>query len=68
VKGYDFRPEVEIDLADIWDCIAEDRKKAADRVSRHIETVIEALIRFAHQGHRRDDLTSRRLRFMNAGN
>jgi hypothetical protein len=33
-----------------------------------LETVIEALIRFAHQGHRRDDTNSRRLRFMNAGN
>ncbi len=33
-----------------------------------IEATIEALVPFPHQGHRRPDLTSRPLRFTNAGN
>ncbi len=65
MKGYDFHPEVEADLDPIWEYVAEYSTDAADRL---IEATIEALVPFPHQGHRRTDLTSRPLRFTNAGN
>jgi toxin ParE1/3/4 len=61
--GYEFHPEAEIDLDAIWDFIAEDNIAAADRVAQEIETTIEALVPFPHQGYRRPDLTQRPLRF-----
>jgi plasmid stabilization system protein ParE len=66
--GYDFHPEAEIDVDAIWEFIAEDSQLAADRMIKAIEATIEALVPFPHQGHRRPDLTSRPLRFTNAGN
>jgi plasmid stabilization system protein ParE len=64
--GYDFHPETEIDLAGIWESIAEDSPLAADRMINAIEATIEALVPFPYQGHRRPDLTSRPLRFTTA--
>jgi antitoxin ParD1/3/4/toxin ParE1/3/4 len=58
-----FHPEAEIDLNEIWDFIAEDSIDAADRVRDHILAAIESLARTPNQGHRRNDLTSRPLRF-----
>jgi plasmid stabilization system protein ParE len=49
-------------------CIAEDNHLAADRMIDAIEATIKALVPFPHQGYRRPDLTSRPLRFTNAGN
>ncbi len=66
--GYDFHPEAELDVDAIWEFIAEDSQLAADRMIKAIEATIEALVPFPHQGHRRPDLTSRPLRFTNAGN
>jgi toxin ParE1/3/4 len=68
MKGYEFHPEAEIDLNQIWEYIAERNPDAADRVIVQIENTIEGLVPFPHQGHRRDDLTARPLRFTNAGN
>src|SRR5580692_11698190 len=67
MKGYEFHPEAEIDLDTIWQFIAEDNPDAADRTIDEIESAIEALVPFPHQGHRRPDLTSRPLRFTTAG-
>jgi plasmid stabilization system protein ParE len=68
MRGYDFHPEAETDLDAIWAFIAEDSHLAADRMIDAIEATIEALVPQPHQGHRRPDLTSRPLRFANAGN
>ncbi len=67
MSGYDFHPEAENDLDAVWEFIAEDNPDAADRMIDAIEATIEALVPFPHQGHRRPDLTSRPLRFANAG-
>lgn len=64
MRGYDFHPEAQIDLGEIWEYIAEDSPDAADRVIDDIEAALEALVPFPHQGHRRPDLTSRPLRFI----
>jgi plasmid stabilization system protein ParE len=68
MRGYEFHPEAEVDLNQIWEYIAEDSSPAADRTIDRIEAAIEALVPFPNQGHRRSDLTSRPLRFTNAGN
>jgi plasmid stabilization system protein ParE len=64
VTRYDFHPEAALDLAQIWDFIAEDSLEAADKVSGDIVARIEALVPFPRQGHKRPDLTSRPLRFV----
>lgn len=62
--GYDFHPEAETDLTDIWDYIAADSPAAADRVIDAILKRLDSLVKFPLQGHRRSDLTSRPLRFV----
>ena len=68
MRAYDFHQEAETDLSAIWDYIAEDSPDAADRTIDKIISTIEALVTFPNQGHRRPDLTSRPLRFINSGN
>ena len=63
MTGYDFHPEAETDLDEIWDFIADDNIDAADRVIADILQALSSLVPFPHQGHRRPDLTSRPLRF-----
>ena len=60
MNGYDFHPEAEIDLDEVWEHIAADNLSAADRVIAEIHQTLEALVPFPHQGHRRTDLTNRR--------
>lgn len=43
MTGYDFHPEAELDLDEIWDFIAKDNPAAADRVTEDIIADIEAL-------------------------
>jgi len=62
--GYDFHPEAEVEFTDIWDFIASDSPKAADRVTNDILKRLDGLVKFPHQGHYRTDLTSRPLRFV----
>jgi toxin ParE1/3/4 len=68
MRGFQFHPEAEIDLDEIWEFIAEDNLEAADRLVDAIKATIEALVPFPYQGHRRPDLTSRPLRFTTTGN
>jgi plasmid stabilization system protein ParE len=63
MTGYDFHPEAEIDLDEIWEYIAAENLAAADRVIAEIHQSLEGLVPFPHRGHRRPDLTSRPLRF-----
>jgi len=64
MSGYDFHPEAETDLDDIWEYIAVDSITAADRLTAEILQALENLVRFPNQGHRRPDLTNRPLRFI----
>ncbi len=61
--AYEFHPEAEIDLEEIWEYIALENVTAADRVIAEVEETLENLVVFPHQGSRRTDLTSRPLRF-----
>jgi plasmid stabilization system protein ParE len=62
--GYDFHPEAETDLDEIWEYIAADNIAAGDRVVVDIHQALETLVPFPHRGHRRPDLTNRPLRFI----
>jgi toxin ParE1/3/4 len=68
MTGYDFHPEAADDLEQIWDFIAADSPRAADRVVADILAAIEALVPFPYGGYCRPDLTSRPLRFTNSRN
>jgi toxin ParE1/3/4 len=61
---YDFHPEAEIDLNEIWDYIADDGLAAADRVVADVHSALERLAPFPQSGHHRTDLTNRPLRFI----
>lgn len=62
--GYDFHPEAETDLDEIWEYIAADNVDTADRVIADIHRTLDSLVPFPNRGHRRPDLTSRPLRFI----
>lgn len=64
MTGYAFHPEARLDLDEIWEFIRADSLGAADRVIAEILSAIAALVPFPGQGHRRQDLTSRPLRFI----
>ncbi|MGA8764187.1 MAG: type II toxin-antitoxin system RelE/ParE family toxin, partial [Candidatus Sulfotelmatobacter sp.] len=61
MTGYDFHPEALLDLDEIWEFIASDNLEAADRLIAEILTVLDKLVTFPKQGHKRPDLTSRPL-------
>ena len=63
IPAYEFHPEAEIDLEEIWEYIATENVLAADRVIADVEAALENLASFPHQGQRRTDLTNRPLRF-----
>ncbi|HXP89129.1 MAG TPA: type II toxin-antitoxin system RelE/ParE family toxin [Bryobacteraceae bacterium] len=62
-RGFELHPLAAQDITGIWTYIAEDSPQAARRVREGILDAIRALVSFPNQGHRRPDLTSRRLRF-----
>lgn len=64
MTGYDFHPEARFDLDEIWEFIRADSLDAADRVIAEILAAIDPLVSFPNQGHKRQDLTSRPLRFI----
>lgn len=51
------------DLEEIWDYLAADNLKTAERVLTHIEAAIAKLARAPGLGHWREDLADRRHRF-----
>ncbi|HME11145.1 MAG TPA: type II toxin-antitoxin system RelE/ParE family toxin [Bryobacteraceae bacterium] len=63
MTGYEFHPEAQLDLDEIWEFIGADNLDAADRVIAEILARVEGLVPFPNQGHQRPDLTSRPLRF-----
>jgi plasmid stabilization system protein ParE len=62
-SAYSFHPDAFTDLNDIWEFIAQDSMRAADRVLDDIESAINMLVINPHAGHHRPDLSSRTLRF-----
>ena len=63
MSGFVFHPEALADLEEIWEFIADESLKAADRVLDEIREVVHSLVTFPRMGHIRADLTSRPLRF-----
>ena len=63
MTGYDFHPEAETDLNEIWEYVAVENSSAADRVVTDIRNALGGLVPFPHQGHRRPDLTGHLIRF-----
>ena len=63
MTGYDFHPEARFDLEEIWEFIRIDSLVAAGFVVEEILSALRALVSFPSQGHKRQDLTSRSLRF-----
>lgn len=51
MRGYDFHPEVLVDLDEIWEYIAEDNPAGADRVIDEIEATLEALVPLPLRGY-----------------
>ena len=62
-QGFQLHPGAAFDITEIWEFIAKDNPLAARRVREEILDAIRKLVPFPHQGHRRNDLTSRALRF-----
>jgi plasmid stabilization system protein ParE len=56
MTGYDFHPEAEADLNEIWGYIAAD---SVDAAFAEIHGALENVVPFPHQGHKRSDLTTR---------
>lgn len=67
MKSFALHPEADIDLTEILDYLAADSPQAADSFLDSVESALESLIIFPHQGYRRPNLTSRPLRFKLAG-
>lgn len=63
-QGFVLHPGAAQDITEIWEFIAADNPLAARRVREEILNSICELVSFPHQGHRRNDLTSRPLRFV----
>jgi plasmid stabilization system protein ParE len=62
-QEFDLHPGAAQDITDIWEYIAEDNPEAARRFREEILGTIRKLVPFPHQGFKRPNLTSRRLRF-----
>ena len=56
-------PDAYADLNEIWEYIAADNPRAADRFLDEIREAILALVGFPEIGHTRPELTQRALRF-----
>jgi plasmid stabilization system protein ParE len=61
---YGFHPEARLDLDEIWEFIGAYSVDTADRIIAEILDALDVLVTFPHRGHRRQDLTSRPLRFI----
>ena len=64
MKRFILTPRAKQDVNDIWDYIANDNIEAADRV---LDALVNAMIKLAKNpgmGHRRDELTDTRHRFL----
>jgi toxin ParE1/3/4 len=65
-QGFELHPGAAQDITEIWEFIAGDNPVAAKRVREDILDAIRKLPPFPQQGHKRSDLSSRPLRFVNS--
>jgi toxin ParE1/3/4 len=63
MSGFVFHPAAFRDINEIWEFIAEDNLNAADRILDELQESIEKLVDFPEMGFRREELTSKPLRF-----
>jgi|GraSoi2013_100cm_1033763.scaffolds.fasta_scaffold00122_11 plasmid stabilization system protein ParE len=63
MTGFVLHPEAYRDIEEIWEYVAVDNLSAADSIVEEIYEMIQRLVPFPGQGHARQDLTSRPLRF-----
>ena len=63
MTGFVLHPEAYRDIEEIWEYVAADNPSAADDIVEEIYEMIQRLVPFPGQGHARQDLTSRPLRF-----
>ena len=64
MKRFILTPRARQDLNDIWDYIANDNIEAADRVLDALDNAMIKLAKNPGMGHRRDELTDKRHRFL----
>ena len=64
MKRFILTPRAKQDLNDIWDYIANDNIEAADRVLDALDNAMIKLAKNPGIGHRRDELTDKRHRFL----
>jgi plasmid stabilization system protein ParE len=68
MSGYVFGRDVEQDIEDLWEYVAQHSVEAADRLIAEIFEAFEALARNPGIGHRREDLTKFPVLFWPVGN
>jgi plasmid stabilization system protein ParE len=64
MKRFILTPRARQDVNDIWDYIANDNIEAADRVIDALDNAMIKLAKNPGMGHRRDELTDKRHRFL----
>jgi toxin ParE1/3/4 len=62
-QDFQLHPGAARDITEIWEFIADDNLRAAGRVREDILDAIRRLVPFPNQGHVRNDLSARPLRF-----
>jgi plasmid stabilization system protein ParE len=67
MPAYVLSPDALQDLQDIWDFIASDSVRAADKLEDQFFDAFERLARRPRMGHTRSDLTHRDMRFWPVG-
>ena len=63
MSGFVLHPAAVRDLYEIWEFIAADNLGAADRTLDELQESLKKLVDFPEMGFRRDELTSKPLRF-----
>lgn len=63
MSRFQLTPQAELDLAEIWDYIAQDSMTNADRVLNELEKTLRTLADNPELGYRREDWADSRHRF-----
>lgn len=63
MKRYLITPAANADINEIWQYIAQDNPRAADRVELQLHKTMQTLSQFPGMGHTRDDIDDPALRF-----
>ena len=63
MSGFVLHPAAFSDINEIWEFIAADNLDAADRILNEFRESIQKLVDFPEMGFRREELTTRPLRF-----